>query len=410
MDTVGPAHPTFLGESIMAKKTVADINPKGKRVLMRVDFNVPIADGKVGDDKRIAAALPTIKNIIDRGGRLILMSHLGRPKGGPSPEFSLKPTADRLGELLGKPVKFAEDCVGPKAKAAVDALKDGDVLVLENVRFHKEEEADNERFSRELAAFGNLYVNDAFGTAHRCHASTHGAAKFINGPKVIGFLVEKELKYLEDALEKPVRPFIAVLGGAKVGDKIEVIKNLLGKVDKLLIGGAMAYTFFKAQGKSIGQSLVENDKVDLAKDLTKIGGSKLVLPVDTVCGKEFKEGTETKIVEGAIPDGWQGLDIGPKTVDQFKGIIKSAKTVVWNGPVGAFEIKPFDTGTNAMAQAIADATGKGATSVIGGGDSASAIKKAGLSKKMTHVSTGGGASLEFMEGKGFATLDLLDNK
>lgn len=394
----------------MAKKTVADIDPKGKRVLMRVDFNVPIADGKVGDDKRIAAALPTIKNIVDRGGRLVLMSHLGRPKGGPSPEFSLKPAADRLGELLGKAVGFVDDCVGPKVKAAVDGLKDGDVLVLENVRFHKEEEANDEAFSKELASFGDIYVNDAFGTAHRCHASTHGAAKFIRGPKVIGFLIEKELKYLEEALEKPVRPFVAVLGGAKVGDKIEVIKNLLGKVDKLLIGGAMAYTFFKAQGKTIGQSLVENDKVDLAKELMKIGGQKLVLPVDTVCGKEFKEGTESRIAEGNIPDGWQGLDIGPKTVDMFKNIIKTAKTVVWNGPVGAFEIKPFNTGTNAIAEAIAEATQAGAISVIGGGDSASAIKKAGLNKAMTHISTGGGASLEFMEGKGFETLNILDSK
>ncbi len=394
----------------MAKKTVADIDPKGKRVLMRVDFNVPITDGKVGDDKRIAAALPTIKNIVDRGGRLILMSHLGRPKGGPQAEFSLKPTADRLGELLGKPVKFVDDCIGPKVKAEVDSLKDGDVLVLENVRFHKEEEANDEKFSQELAAFGDMYVNDAFGTAHRCHASTHGAAKYVKGPKVVGFLIEKELKYLDEALNKPVRPFVAILGGAKVSDKIEVIKNLLAKVDKLLIGGAMAYTFMKAQGKPTGQSLVEADKVELAKELISLGGSKLVLPVDTMCGKEFKEDTQTQVCEGQIPDGWQGLDIGPKTTEMFKTIVASAKTIVWNGPVGVFEMAPFAKGTFAVAQAIADATKGGAISVIGGGDSASAIKKAGLNKSMTHISTGGGASLEFMEGKGFETLDILDNK
>jgi phosphoglycerate kinase len=393
----------------MVKKTIASIDPKGKRVLMRVDFNVPIQDGKVGDDKRIAAALPTIKNVIDRGGRLILMSHLGRPKGGPSPEFSLKPTADRLGELLGKPVGFVDDCMGEKVTAVVKGLKDGDVLVLENVRFHKQEEADDESFSKQLASLGDIYVNDAFGTAHRCHASTHGAAKFITGPKVIGFLIEKELKYLDEALNNPKRPFVAVLGGAKVSDKIEVIKNLLAKVDKLLIGGAMAYTFMKAQGKPTGDSLVEADKVDLAKELVKFGGEKLVLPVDTVCGKEFKEDTQTQICEGSIPDGWQGLDIGPKSTEIFRTILVSAKTIVWNGPVGVFEMAPFAKGTFALAQAIADATGKGAISVIGGGDSASAIKKAGLNKSMTHISTGGGASLEFMEGKGFETLDILDN-
>jgi phosphoglycerate kinase len=394
----------------MAKKTVADINPKGKRVLMRVDFNVPIADGKVGDDKRIVAAMPTIKNIIERGGRLILMSHLGRPKGGPSAEFSLKPAADRLGELLGKPVKFVDDSIGDKVKAAVDSLKDGDVLVLENMRFYKQEEANDETFCKQLAAFGDMYVNDAFGTAHRCHASTHGVAKFISGPKVVGFLIEKELKYLDEALNNPNRPFVAILGGAKVSDKIEVIKNLLAKVDKLLIGGAMAYTFMKAQGKPTGNSLVEADKVDLAKELLKIGGDKLVLPVDTVCGKEFKEDTQTQIFEGQIPDGWQGLDIGPKSIEMFKSLVLGAKTIVWNGPVGVFEMKPFSTGTFSLAQAIADATAKGAVSVIGGGDSASAIKKAGLNKAMTHISTGGGASLEFMEGKGFETLNILDNK
>jgi phosphoglycerate kinase len=394
----------------MAKKTVADIDPKGKRVLMRVDFNVPIADGKVGDDKRIVAALPTIKNVMDRGGKVILMSHLGRPKGQRSPEFTLKPAALRLSDLLGKPVKFVEDCIGAQAQAAVDSLKDGEVLVLENMRFYKEEEANDENFSKQIAAFGDMYVNDAFGTAHRCHASTHGVTRFIKGDKVIGFLIEKELKYLDEALNSPARPFIAVLGGAKVSDKIEVIKNLLEKVDKLLIGGAMAYTFMKARGKPTGDSLVEADKVDLAKELLQIGGEKLVLPVDTMCGKEFKEDTEIRIGEGAIADGWEGMDIGPKTVEMYKKILVEAKTIVWNGPVGVFEMKPFANGTFSLAQAIADATDKGAISVIGGGDSASAIKKAGLKDKMTHISTGGGASLEFMEGKGFATLDALDNK
>ncbi|NLE29857.1 MAG: phosphoglycerate kinase [Phycisphaerae bacterium] len=394
----------------MAKKTVADIDPKGKRVLMRVDFNVPIADGKVGDDKRIVAAIPTIKNIIERGGKLILMSHLGRPKGSPSPEFSLKPAADRLGELLEKPVKFVDDAMGDKVKTAVNSLNDGDVLVLENMRFYKQEEANDETFSKQLAALGDIYVNDAFGTAHRCHASTHGVARFITGPKVVGFLIEKELKYLDDALNNPTRPFVAILGGAKVSDKIEVIKNLLSKVDKLLIGGAMAYTFMKAQGKPTGNSLVEADKVDLAKDLIKIGGDKLVLPLDTICGKEFKEDTPTMTAEGNIPDGWEGFDIGPKTVELFKNLVVNAKTIVWNGPLGVFEMKPFANGTFSLAQTIADATAKGAVSVIGGGDSASAIKKAGLNKAMTHISTGGGASLEFMEGKGFETLDILDNK
>ncbi len=340
----------------MAKKTVADINPKGKRVLMRVDFNVPIAEGKVGDDKRIVAALPTIKNIIERGGKLILMSHLGRPKGGKSAEFSLKPAALRLSDLLGKPVKFVDDCIGEQVKSAVDSLKDAEVLVLENMRFYKEEEANDDNFSKQIASFCDIYVNDACGTANRCQASTHGVAKYIKGDKVIGFLIEKELKYLDDALNNPQRPFVAVLGGAKVSDKIEVIKNLLSKVDKLLIGGAMAYTFMKAQGKATGNSLVEADKVELAKDLLKIGGEKLTLPVDTVCGKEFKEDTETKICVGAIPDGWEGLDIGPQTVEMFKKILLGAKTIVWNGPVGVFEMKPFANGTFSLAQAIADAT------------------------------------------------------
>ncbi len=360
------------------KKTVSDIDPAGKKVLMRVDFNVPIQDGEVADDTRIVKALPTIRSIIERKGKLILMSHLGRPKGQIKPELSLKPAADRLGALLGMTVQFAEDCIGEAAASKADALGDGEILVLENLRFHNEEVEDDEAFSRELASLADIYVNDAFGTAHRCHASTYGVTKFVKGPKVVGFLIEKELKYLGEALNNPVRPFVAILGGAKVGDKIEVIKNLLTKVDYLLIGGAMAYTFMKANGRGIGHSLVEDDKLELAKELMELGGDKLVRPVDNVCGKAFKEGTETQVCEGEITSAeWQGLDIGPKTIEQFCGIIKSAKTIVWNGPVGAFEIKPFDKGTLAIAEALAEATDSGAITVIGGGDSVSALKQAG---------------------------------
>ncbi len=394
----------------MAKKTVADVDVAGKKVLMRVDFNVPIKDGKVADDNRIVQSLPTIRNIVERKGRLILMSHLGRPKGQRKPEFSLKPAADQLAALLGQEVKFVDDCIGPKVKEAADNLKDGEILVLENLRFYKEEEANDENFAKELASLGDVYVNDAFGTAHRQHASTYGVPVFIKGPKVVGFLVEKELKYLGDALNNPVRPFVAILGGAKVGDKIEVINNLLGKVDRLLIGGAMTYTFAKARGKSIGDSLVEDDKLELAKELMEKGGDKLVLPVDTVCGRELKEGTETQVFEGDIPAGWQGLDIGPKTLEMYKSILKDAKTVVWNGPVGAFEVKPFDKGTMEIAHILVEITANGGITVIGGGDSASAVRKAGLSDKMTHVSTGGGASLEFLSGKPFKTIEILDDK
>jgi len=394
----------------MAKKTVADIDLSGKRVLMRVDFNVPIEKGKVTDDTRIVEALPTIKYVMEKGGKLILISHLGRPKGKRIPEMSLAPAAARLGELLGRDVSFIDDCIGPKVQQAVDTLKDGEVIVLENLRFHKDEEANDDAFAQQLAVLADLYVNDAFGTAHRCHASTYGVPKHIDGPKVTGFLIEKELKYLGDALNRPVRPFIALLGGAKVGDKIEVIQNLLGKVDKLIIGGAMSYTFMKAQGKSIGQSLVEDDKLDLARNLMTSNPDKLIMPVDTVCGRELKEGTETRVFEGEIPDGWQGFDIGPKTVDIFCRELKGAKTIAWNGPVGAFEVKPFNKGTNAVAQAIAQATDAGAVSVIGGGDSASAISQAGLKQRVTHVSTGGGASLEFLAGKPFETIEILDEK
>lgn len=394
----------------MAKKTVADIDVKGKRVLMRVDFNVPIKDGKVADDNRIVQSLPTIKNVIERGGKLILMSHLGRPKGEKKKELSLRPVAEQLSSLLGQDVMFVDDCIGPQVKQAVDALNEGDILLLENLRFYKEEEANDENFAKELASLGEVYVNDAFGTAHRKHASTYGVPMFISGSKVIGFLIEKELKYLGEALENPVRPFVAILGGAKVSDKIEVINNLLGKVDKLLIGGAMAYTFALANGRKVGNSLVEEDKTDLARELMEKGKDKLVLPVDTVCGREFKEGTEVAVFEGDIPDGWQGFDIGPKTLQNYIEIIKDAKTVLWNGPVGAFEVRPFDKGTIEIAKVLAEITSKGGITIIGGGDSAAAVRKAGLDDKMTHVSTGGGASLEFLSGVPFETIEILDNK
>jgi len=395
----------------MAKKTVAQLDVKGKRVLVRVDFNVPLDEQlHVTDDRRIRSALPTIKNIIDRGGKAILMSHLGRPKAGPEKKFSLKPAADVLAKLLNKPVALAADCVGPAAESAVAAMKDGDVLLLENTRFHKEEEKNAPAFAAQLASLGDLYVNDAFGTAHREHASTFGVAEKLGACKrVIGFLIEKELKYLGDALEHPHRPFIAILGGAKVSDKIDVIDNLLAKADTILIGGAMAYTFFLAQGKTVGKSLSEKDKVDLAKSLIAKAGPKLMLPVDTVISDKMTDDAQTRVVEGNIPDDMEGFDIGPKTAKLYADKIKAAKTVVWNGPMGVFEKKPFINGTKTVAQALADATASGATTIIGGGDSAAAIEEFGLADKVSHVSTGGGASLEFLEGKGFACIDILDN-
>lgn len=393
----------------MAKKTVADVDVKGKRVLMRVDFNVPMEGGKVSDDRRITQAMPTIRNITDRGGKVILMSHLGRPKGGPEPKYSLKPVAERLGQLLGKPVAFAEDCIGLPAEKAVNALKDGDVLLLENVRFHKEEEKNDPNFAKSLARFGDVYVNDAFGTAHREHASTFGVPQALQGkPRVIGFLIQKELKFLGDAITKPQRPFVAILGGAKVSDKIEVIKQLLGKCDTLLIGGAMAYTFFLAQGKSVGKSLVEADKVDLAKQLLQQAGGKLKLPVDTVVADGI-DSAATSVVEGGnIPGDKSGFDIGPKTRQMYKAEVEKARTIVWNGPMGVFEKPQFAAGTKAIAEACAAATKKGAVSIIGGGDSAAAIEQMGLSEQVSHVSTGGGASLEFLEKGQFTTLDILD--
>lgn len=394
----------------MAKKTVADVNVQGKRVIMRVDFNVPLEGGKITDDRRIAQALPTIKSVIDRGGRLVLMSHLGRPKGGPEAKYSLQPCAEHLSKLLGKPVTFTKDCIGPDTEKTVAAMKDGDVVLLENLRFHKEEEKNDANFSAQLAKLGDVYVNDAFGTAHREHASTFGAAQQMQGkPRVIGFLIQKELKFLGEAVTAPKRPFVAILGGAKVSDKINVIEQLLGKADTLLIGGAMAYTFFLAQGKSIGKSLVEPDKVELARQLLAKAGGKIKLPVDTVVADGY-DSTTTSIAEGGnIPAEKSGFDIGPKTVAAFQVEIAKAKTIVWNGPMGVFEKPQFANGTKAIALSVAEATQKGgAITVIGGGDSAAAIEQAGLASKVSHVSTGGGASLEYLENGHFSTLDILD--
>jgi len=394
----------------MAKKTVADVDVRGKRVLMRVDFNVPLDGGKITDDRRIVQALPTIKSVVDRGGKLVLMSHLGRPKGGPEPKYSLKPAAERLSQLLGKPVAFADDCIGPQVEKMVADLKDGQVLLLENLRFHKEEEKNDPNFAKQLAKHGEVYCNDAFGTAHREHASTFGAPQALAGkPRMIGMLIQKELKFLGEAVSNPRRPFIAILGGAKVSDKIAVIEQLLTKADQLLIGGAMAYTFFLAQGKQVGKSLVERDKVELARQLLAKAGGKIHLPIDNVVSNEMTDTAKTQIVEGDIPADLEGFDIGPKTAAAYVAAIAGAKTIIWNGPMGVFEKKPFAAGTLAVAKAVAEATGKnGATTIIGGGDSAAAIEQMGLADKVSHVSTGGGASLEFLESGHFATLDILD--
>jgi 3-phosphoglycerate kinase len=392
----------------MSVKTVDQIEVRGKAVLMRVDFNVPLDNGKITDDRRITQALPTIRNVLDRGGRLILMSHLGRPKGGPEAKYSLRPVAVRLGELLGQNVRFADDCIGPAVEQAASQLKDGEVLLLENLRFHKEEEKNDPNFSRQLAKLGDIYINDAFGTAHREHASTFGVPQLLAGkPRGIGFLIQKELKFLGEAISNPKRPFVAILGGAKVSDKINVIERLLEKADTLLIGGAMAYTFFLAQGKKVGGSLVEPDKVELAKKLLEKAAGKTQLPVDTVIASEMTDTAQTRVVEGDIPDGMEGFDIGPKTVERYRGRIANAKTIIWNGPMGVFEKKPFAAGTKAIAEAVAAITGQGAITIIGGGDSAAAIEQMGLGDKVSHVSTGGGASLEFLENGHFSTLDIL---
>lgn len=394
----------------MPRKTIADVDVKGKRVLMRVDFNVPLDGATITDDRRIAQALPTIKNVLDRGGRLILMSHLGRPKGGPEPKYSLKPCADRLSQLLGKPVAFVADCIGPDADRTARGLADGQVALLENLRFHKEEEKNDPNFARQLAQLGDIYVNDAFGTAHREHASTFGAPQAMQGrPRVIGFLIQKELKFLGDAVKSPRRPFVAILGGAKVSDKINVIEQLLGKADTVLVGGAMAYTFFLAQGKQVGKSLVESDKVELARGLLAKAGNKLRLPVDSVVAESIDSEDTTVADDNDIPPDQAGFDIGPTTCRLYRDAILGAGTVVWNGPMGVFEKEPFADGTQSIAEAVAQATQKnGAISIIGGGDSAAALEQMHLADKVSHVSTGGGASLEFLENGQFSTLDILD--
>lgn len=388
------------------KKTVKDIDVNGKRVLVRVDFNVPLKDGLVGDDTRIRAALPTIDYLLKQGAAVILCSHLGRPKGGPDPKFSLKPVAEYLGKLMGKPVAFAEDCVGPVAEAAAKVLKPGDVLVLENTRFHPEEEKNDPELSRQLASLADLYVNDAFGSAHRAHASTEGVTKYL--PGVAGFLMEKEIQYLSKAIEDPKRPFVAILGGAKISDKIGVIKNLLTKADQILIGGGMANTFFKAQGYPVADSLVEEEALETARDLLAQGSAKLHLPVDVVIADKFDDGAASKIMSmGPIPDGWRILDIGPESVKAFGKVIANAGTVVWNGPMGVFEFPNFAKGTFGVAKAVADSH---AISVIGGGDSVAAIQQSGLTDKITHISTGGGASLEMLEGLALPGVAALQNK
>ena len=391
------------------KKSVADINVSGKKVLVRCDFNVPLDNGVITDDNRIVGALPTIKHLIQKGAKVILCSHMGRPKGEFNEKFSLKPVAERLSELLGQNVAMAKDVVGEDARAKVNSLKDGEFMLLENVRFHKEEEKNDPEFAKDLASLAEIYVNDAFGTAHRAHASTAGVADYL--PAVCGFLIQKEIDIMGKALSDPKRPFIAILGGAKVSDKIGVINNLREKVDVLIIGGAMAYTFDKALGGNIGKSLFEEDKLDMALELMKKAKEKgvaFLLPTDTVCGTEFCNDCEIGIYDTMnIPDECMGLDIGPKTIDKFSAAIKGAGTVVWNGPMGVFEMDNFAKGTKAIAEAVAQS---GAISIIGGGDSAAAVEKFGLADKITHVSTGGGASLEFLEGLVLPGIACLEDK
>ena len=392
------------------KKTVEDIDVAGKKVLVRCDFNVPFDDaGKISDPKRINAALKTIRYLVDHRAKVILCSHLGRPKGQVNPKFSLAPVAAYLSKALGQQVRMAKDVVGESAKSIAASLKDGEVELLENVRFHKEEEQNDPAFAKQLASLADIYVNDAFGTAHRAHASTAGVAKYL--PAVCGFLIQKEISVMGKALTNPKRPFVAILGGAKVSDKIGVITNLLNKVDTLIVGGGMAYTFIKALGYSIGSSLCENDKVELARDImakAKAKGVRFLLPVDNVIGREYKRDTEFRRVDSdTIPDGWMGLDIGAKTCALFAGAVQGAGTVVWNGPMGVSEWEHFANGTIAVAQAVADS---GAISIIGGGDSAAAIEKLGFADKMTHISTGGGASLEFLEGKELPGIACLNDK
>ena len=388
------------------KKSVTDIDVKGKRVLVRVDYNVPIKEGKVGDDTRIRAAMPTLNYLLEHGAAVILCSHLGRPKGGPDPKYSLRPVAEYLGQMMGKPVAFAEDCVGPVAEAAARALKPGDVLLLENTRFHPEEEKNDLELAKKMAALADVYVNDAFGSAHRAHASTEGVARFL--PAVAGFLLEKEIKYLGQAIADPKRPFIAILGGAKISDKIGVIKNLLTKADQVLIGGGMANTFFKAQGYPVADSLVEDEALETARELLQTGSARLRLPLDMVLADKFDaEAKSETLPTGPVPDGWRILDIGPKTVEAYSKAIAGAGTVVWNGPMGVFEFPRFAEGTYGIAKAVA---GSAAVSIIGGGESVAAIQQSGLADKITHISTGGGASLEMLEGLTLPGLAALQDK
>ena len=397
---------------MLNKKTVDDLQVKGKRVLVRCDFNVPVKDGVITDDNRITASIPTIKKLLDEGAKVILCSHMGKPKGEVKPELSLAPVAVRLSEKLGVNVLFAKDdnVVGVNAKKAVAEMKDGEVILLENTRFRKEETKNEDNFSEELASLADVYVDDAFGSSHRAHCSTVGVTKFVK-ESAVGYLMEKEIAYLGNAVNNPIRPFAAVLGGAKVSDKINVINNLLEKVDILVIGGGMAYTFIKALGGNIGNSLLEADKVDYAADMIKKAqekGVKLLLPIDTVIVKEFKNEAESDIVPtGLIPDGWMGVDIGPETIKLFSEALKEAKTVVWNGPMGVFEFSNFAKGTEAIAHVLADIDG---TTIIGGGDSAAAVNQLGYGDKMSHISTGGGASLEFLEGKELPGVAAVDDK
>lgn len=387
----------------MAKLSIDDLNLKGKNVFMRVDFNVPLdAQQNIADDLRIRASLPSIRKIIHDGGRVILSSHLGRPKGQPKPEFSLKPAAGRLTELLGKAVMFAPDCIGKDVDAMKQALKDGDVLLLENLRFHAGEEKNDPEFAKQLASHCDVYINDAFGSAHRAHASTEGVTKYFK-QCAAGYLMQKELKFLGEALENPRRPFVAILGGAKISGKIDVIENLLGKTDALIIGGGMSFTFYKAHGWEIGKSILEEDRLEMAKEILKRSQDSktdLELPVDVLVADKFEAGANTRIVGvHDIPKDWLGVDIGDKSIAKFKEILANAKTVVWNGPMGVFEIPDFAKGTEAIARCLADITQKGATTIVGGGDSAAAVKMFDLEDRLSHVSTGGGASLEFLEGK-----------
>lgn len=393
------------------KKTIKDIDVKGKRVVVRCDFNVPMQDGVITDDNRIVAALPTIKYLVENGAKIVLMSHMGRPKGEPKMEFTLAPVAKRLEELLGQPVKFIScpEVVNDEVKEAVATLADGEVMLLENVRFRKEETDNDAGFAKELASLGEIFVQEAFGTAHRAHASTAGIADYL--PAVSGFLIEKEVKFLGSAVENPERPFVAIMGGAKVGDKIPVIENLLQKVDTLIIGGGMAYTFFKSMGLEIGKSILDADNIELAGKLLEKAeamGVKMLIPVDTVCAADFDNDAETLICDrDAIPADMEGLDIGPKTVELYKEALKDAKTIVWNGPMGVFEMPNFAKGTKAIAEILAESD---AITIIGGGDSAAAAEQFGLADKMTHISTGGGASLEFLEGKVLPGIAVIEDK